>query len=650
MKILKKNNIVTIILIVVIMLLFFGLSRFIIGPEDISVKSLNAEIIVDENGNIDVREKWVIRWPEDMSVFFRDIGYGKYDERNPLYQKETNVANFDEDNVSVKVYDENQNQLSADDYRVGYSFRNDIDERDNLLPQEPNSETVFIHVYNGMESEMTFEYNYRILGAVTLYRDTAELNWKLFEYFGTEITEANVIVKTPTPPTEAWGHGLARGTVKLENDRVLFEMGKIEKGELLEFRILMAPQAFTVNPVNYLDVGIHDDIMDYEYQLAKSTNSRITVARIVYYGTYAMILIMIGFTYFAYKKYDKEHQPKFTGRYYRDLPADYSPAEMSYLYYFRKINNEDVTATLLDLIRRKYLILDSIGEKVTEKNPDFKIKINENHKDYTELLPHERHIIDWFVKMCGNGKEVSIKQIEAYPKKSYKNAQNFSRMAKNFINMAKAAGKKHDFFEKGLSANKGKLYAVLIIPLLYLLISYFTGVTLLINNNFAIIISIVVMFAYGIYISTIDKRSLNGNEDYVKWKAYRAFMLDFGRMKDYPMPGLVVWEKYLVYATSLKIADLVMKQLEVKLPSEGVDLQGATYLHFGYRYYGFNLGYTLGRINTSLTTARTNMNSVIMSHHSQKVGSFTKGGGIGRGGGFGGGRSFGGGGGGIRGR
>ena len=40
---------------------------------------------------------------------------------------------------------------------------------------------------------------------------------------------------------------------------------------------------------------------------------------------------------------------------------------MSYLYHFKRINNEDLTATILDLIRRKYLVLDTLGERVTEK-------------------------------------------------------------------------------------------------------------------------------------------------------------------------------------------------------------------------------------------------------------------------------------------
>ncbi|MDD4076359.1 MAG: DUF2207 domain-containing protein [Bacilli bacterium] len=648
----NKKSIFKFILIFVIVIALIGLV-FAVSAGTVSVNSLDAEITIDETGDMTVKERWAVKFPPGKSVTFREIGYEKYDKRNPLYQSETNVANFDTNSVSVKVYNKDKQELSTEKYRVGYSFRFDRDEYGDLIPRSYNYETIFIHVYAGMESEMTFEYNYRITGAVTLYRDIAELNWKLFEYFPTKITKSAVIVNLPTKlaePDSVWGHGLSRGMIFSDptKKQVRFDMNKIKKGELLEFRILMEPDVFSVRPANNLDVDMFNRINDYETKLAIETNRRITVAQVIYYGTYVMLLAMAVFTYIAYVKYDKELQPQFTGKYYRELPADYSPAEMSYLYYFRKVNNEDVTATLLDLIRRKYLILDTAGERVSSKKPDFKIMINPEQSDFSTLLTHERHVIDWFVKTCGNGKEVSIKEIEKYPEKSYDNAQRFNRMANTFVRLAKEAGKKHDFFDAGLSRQKQKLYSVILIPLTYLFISFMTGVIYQISNIFAIIASLAVMIIFGIYVSTIDRRSVKGNEEYAMWKAFREFLLDFGRMKDYPMPGVVVWEHYLVYATSLKIADQVMKQLEVKLPSEQMDIQNSTYMHFGYRYHGFHLGYTLGRINTSLTTARTNMNSTILAHHAQKVGSFTKGGGSGRGGGFSGGRSFGGGGGGFR--
>ncbi|MEY3609944.1 MAG: hypothetical protein RLZZ264_465, partial [Bacillota bacterium] len=66
------------------------------------------------------------------------------------------------------------------------------------------------------------------------------------------------------------------------------------------------------------------------------------------------------------------------------------------------------------------------------------------------------------------------------------------------------------------------------------------------------------------YLSSIERRSKKGNEDYVRWKAFEKFLKEFTNIKDYPMPGMTVWEHYMVYATAFGIAELVEKQIRFK--------------------------------------------------------------------------------------
>lgn len=63
-------------------------------------------------------------------------------------------------------------------------------------------------------------------------------------------------------------------------------------------------------------------------------------------------------------KVRKNHKTVFTGEYFRDLPANYTPAELSVLWNFDKIKAQDITATILDLARRKFLRID---EETTEE-------------------------------------------------------------------------------------------------------------------------------------------------------------------------------------------------------------------------------------------------------------------------------------------
>ena len=154
-----------------------------------------------------------------------------------------------------------------------------------------------------------------------------------------------------------------------------------------------------------------------------------------------------------------------------------------------------------------------------------------------------------------------------------------------------------------------------------------------------IIIFIIGVF-YIVYVLNIKKRSVEGNEEYAKWKAFKNFLVDFSSFEDYPIPGVAVWEEYLVYATSLKIADKVMKQLEVKLPN--FEENESTYFRYTVhrRHRGMAIYYGLTH---SLNKARMNTNTTIAAHNASKAGR-------GHGGGFSSGSSFGGGGGGGRSR
>ena len=48
-------------------------------------------------------------------------------------------------------------------------------------------------------------------------------------------------------------------------------------------------------------------------------------------------------------------------------------------------------------------------------------------------------------------------------------------------------------------------------------------------------------------------------------ESFPSVPLGFRKSERLSNPGIIVWEHYLVYATSLKVADKVMKQLEVRL-------------------------------------------------------------------------------------
>jgi uncharacterized membrane protein len=621
----------------------------------VTIERFDADITLDSNGDMTVVEIWDINYRSDMNVRFRDIEYRKYAEDYPLYASSQNRAFFDETAVSVKVFKDSVDRTGQ--VRIGYSWENDRDELGYLVTCDPYSstcESIFTDVSGagGLSGLVRFEYTYKILGAVTEYSDVSELNWRLFDYVEGKIKNSEVTIHLPTNSHSdsdilAWGHGLSRGTVQIiGNDQITLKMNNISQGEFIEFRILTPTDLFP--GVDAINTVIHPDmnrssLMKYEQRLAERTNLQITVAQLVFYGSIAILIVMAGITYSVYRRLDKEYVPAFQGEYYRDLPSDATPAEMSYLYYMKKINDEDLTATLLDLIRRKYVAIDYEGQDLTSKNADFTLR-RISGTDQKVLKDHEKLVLSWFFDMIGNGTTVTTEQIEKYGKKGYTYAEKFEEQARQFVRLAKQAGERRGGFESNADPARRKAFIYALIPAGMAIIGLLTAAILAIDNTLSIILSALVAVAYVIYVSTIQRRTVAGNEEYVKWKAFKNFLENFGNMKDYPMPGVIVWEHYLVYATSLKCADKVMDQLKVRLPQTALEDAEGTFLTSGYRHAGFYYGYMFGRFQRSISVARSNVRQTIVAHNQSRAGGF------GRGGGFGGGSSFGGGGGGGRSR
>lgn len=653
-----KENKRFLILLLVLAVVVGGL-YFVGNMFTIKVKGYLADITVSDSGDMQVEETLTMKYPGGYSVIYRDIVYDKGPTAGGF-----DKASLDEGSLEVSVWDKSGTPMTLasnvncidGDYWIGYSFLNDRDERGDRITCSPDlnttfCEAVFIYVKAGMQEKMTFKFKYTILGAVTVFDDVAQLNWKLIEYFDNKVKGGKVNITLPASiyPLEdfyLFGHGLYSGVIdEITVSNKMSMTFDMKKEDFMEFRLLMPVGLFpNIAPANMVNEMRKASILEEEVQMAAGAKKLAIAALVQLYSFVAMVLVMAYVFYHVYKKYDKELKPQFDGDYFRELPKDYSPAEMSYLYYFKKINDEDVTATILDLVRRKVLVLDASGEELTGKKPNFKLILNENSTE--ELKSHEALIIKWFIKEVGDGNQVGLKQLEAYPKKNFAQAELFKKYGNDFKTLAKREGKKHNFFDEEMEKKKSKAKGFMLIPLLWIVINFLvTSSANLTPNYIFFIAAVALIILLLVYITVIKKRSVEGNEDFAKWKAFRKFLTDFGNMKDYPMPGVIVWEHYLVYATSLKIADQVMKQLEVKLPSDQVQSSNSTFMSFGYGYYGFRMGMAFSSITRSVSTARSNSVSTIAAHHAAQGG-----GRFGGGGGFSGGSSFGGGGGGFRSR
>ena len=643
----NKKGLIAFLIIFILFVGFIIVINVASCKNDAYVQSYTADVTVDKYGNITVDEYLVTNY----RYLTRDIKTGKNHYNNPLFSTigydyfKNDTASFDKGSAEVHLYKGDINSSDAveitDQVKDGNKY---IDSNSIYIDGrvDKNGKELL-----SLDDIATFNFHFTIKGMVTSYNDCAELNYILFEEFGCKVKNMGVTVTLPAN-TESeedvycYGHGLSRGKVVQNGNSSIDYISKNLKGdEPLEMRVVFPTSLVSeINDNNKVNVNMLEKIKKYEADLAHVDFVRSIITTCVNILTGLVIVGMVFITIHVYKKYDKEFTPTFDKEYLRELPFQYTPAEMSFLYYFGRTNDEDVTATLLDLIRRDFIKLDYFGE-TDSKDPDFTFILNQEKYDANgnELLSHEKDLINWFFNHIGKSNQVTVKEIEKYCKK-YSNAEQFETDGKRFKASVKLECKNRDWF-LNLKNGKSKASSYGLIPVVALIIIFLVCAFYEISAIVNYFILGIITFAYFIYVGTIKKRSANGNEEYAKWKAFAHFLEDFSTMEDYPMPGIDIWEEYLVYATSLKLADKVMDQLKVKLPS--ADFEDGTFTRSVYVHHHYGAFYVTHTISNTMRTARYTAMSTISAHNASSHG------GGGHGGGFSSGSSFGGGGGGFHG-
>jgi hypothetical protein len=227
----------------------------------------------------------------------------------------------------------------------------------------------------------------------------------------------------------------------LDSRNVEFKVPSVSPGVFVETLVLF-PTKLVPEAKNVVNENALERIMANEGKLAEEANiireeARQQVQReeelrekLRSVGTVLSILLIILWfpvIFHIYRKYDKELSHSFQGKYYRELPGEYTPAEMSVLMSFGTVSTRDIMATLMDLIRKKQLMLTS--SKAYKKGlfggkdiVTYVILLNEKAPTI-ELKRHEQYLIDWFIHKIGNGISVTLDEIKDYDVKTRKSLE-----------------------------------------------------------------------------------------------------------------------------------------------------------------------------------------------------------------------------------
>lgn len=500
----------------------------------------------------------------------------------------------------------------------------------------------------------TFDVTYRVINAVKIHSDTAELYRKFVgEANSNKIAKVQVNLKLPAGAEQykqgeeirIWGHGPLTGEVNFAGpDTVVWAVNDLPANTFLEGRVVMPPALFSAAPAEaYTKQPALAAILAEEASWAEKANRQRLWAKAEYAGGAGIMGGAVVGLILLWRRFGRSHKSAFEGDYYRDLPAVYSPAELSVLWNFKNVQARDITATILDLARRKFLYLEEATLEVpkllgSKEITTYRLKFLSAPKpaalrkpEEAVVQPHEQQLLDLLRKDIGEGQEqIYLTDIEKYAKN---NGEKFYKFWKEWTSGLVAQGEKLKFFE-----DKGKM------PLL----SISGGVGLIILGSILVAKTGVIGFAliiagvlFLIIPSLFKRRSVSGQEDYVRWRAFKKFLEHFSEMERHEIPSLIIWEHYLVFAVTLGVAKEVIKQLELVFPN----MQDGDY-HFGYGWMTYGTYRGMNTLNDSFENIGNSFQHALQTAEKavskSSSGSGSGGGFSGGGGGGGGGSSFGG--------
>jgi uncharacterized membrane protein len=561
-------------------------------------------------------------------------------------------------------------------------------EGEEALGTVTDSPTLFEWDISPAEGEHTYELRYEVHNAVLAWPDVVELNWQWVGEdvdHGTGHHEVDLRLRAPEDADagdlRAWAHGPLNGTIDVGVDRIRTQVDDLPPYTFLETRSIAPREWFDADlpPARVgqddLSAGLDecglytnalrsdqaengtltdeqitrlirdypacqgasgqvetepqaDRIIAEETALAEQANAdraeyereqqeKEDRKRALQVGTPFAVAIALALAFAIWRVWGKEPELPAEIDYWREVPDD-PPAVAQAIMAWGYVDTDAFSATVVDLAQRGYL---TIEEK--EKDHAF----TRTAKEPEDLKEHERMVL---TKLFENGNETSQKQLTNWAKAHRTDAASWLNSFKGAVS-------------KSYNARGYQLKGRFLPWFLYLLVVAglaLYGVVTFANEAYVAggaTIGVAVLILC--YIGLLKKRTPKGAQRHAEWAGLKRFLKDFSQLEDAPSGHMALYERYLVAAVALDVADELVEALRVRIPEVANDPTFATW-YVGSRVGGVSGFSSLGEFSSGLSSATASSFRPPPSSSSSSGGGFS-GGFSGGGGGGGGGGGFG---------
>lgn len=628
--------------------LFLFLIPGIVEAANYTISNQLIEAQIKEDGDLYVQE--LIVMDGTFNGYEKTISYanslledaGNYDN-NSLY----NGSGIELVSVKAKKIqgDVSFNTLDDDDFTklqlVNYANNGDM----TVYTASSNYNGYTYRLYYPANNEkIAFLISYVVEDVVVVHADVAELYWNFItpnDY--DDIQDVQVKVLLPSADNSSnfrlWAHGDLSGQInKLStNDGVLASISNMAATSLLDIRLTFNKSLITdMSHVKTTTNSALEGIIEVEEERAEVANQlrdELTLKRnIVIAYSWVLIILVIGGSILVYLKYAKSPKSSYYSKYNREFIDEYNVEVIDYLMK-RQITPNALSASIMNLIYKKNISAKEIPSDKKVKDYEFTLE-NSNNLNGSESI-----LTQFLFDTVGEGKvnEKGAKTFTTVDLKKYaggnKTCSSFIKSYTNWKNSVLQDGVSQKFFETSKVPKLiGTGILLLAIILLFLIIQFETDY---IPSYVAIMLAVI----FFIISLVVYKKTIRGSEHYTRWKAFRNFLDDFGAFELKELPEIILWERYLVYATIFGLADKVEKSMNVRIKEMDMSsLASDYYPTFFYIHIGPSIH---ASFNNAINSAYHQQSANYANTHSSRSSGGGFGGGFSSGGGFGGGGSSG---------
>ena len=427
----------------------------------------------------------------------------------------------------------------------------------------------------------TFKFVYKLPEAITVYDDVAQFNRKMVGQEwqqGINYITAKVIIPVSASYDNSnilvFGHGPLTGEVDKEGNTVIYKLNNYYPGDFLEAHILMEPEIFSeYNKSKIVHKDMKQKLLDMEAKLADEANAerdkairqqeminKVFEKPGLIFGVLSSIWgALMYYIHVIFKRKNKVKNS--VGKYLRELPDNSSPALVGG-FMTNSINDNEILATIVDLVRRKVLTLEN-----SDKNSIIMLTGSTEN-----LSAQEKAIVDIYINDFGDGKSLDLKSFGFFQKVPMSVARKFEKWRA----MVQSEMDRKNLTYQGLGCLGVIFFAFF--PMIFtfagLVIGMITG-----NKMFLLIVVMgIILFVSGAK-ARYPRKELAEAKD--KWQAFKNFLSDYSQLEEAKITSVHLWEQYFVYAVALGVSEKVVKAYKKALDMGVInDVQGVNSLAY----------------------------------------------------------------------